>query len=434
MSNNFSSSAPNHMDELYSNLSTLLAGQNRAGLKKVESFRHSPFKRLKMPDRHTPKTRSKTLLPNELKKPGNHDAILYIKDRRWQLDQAGEYQKFINIQPFQFAPSAWGSEHLAYNQRFEQQPGQILAGFNLLALTETLTIHLPKDFKSDQVLHIVNMPEINHQDPQSAQSNHIRVHIKLEKGAHLDLVEWQGHVDSNAIIDHSSTQSNVIECDVGEHACANHLLLQHGTHQITNLNTRRYKLFENAHLRLSNLSSNAYIQRIETHVAFHASSAHTSLAALCFLNHKNHCDQITWFDHLSPNCTSSQSFRGILDERASANIQGKISIAEHCNQTNADQNIKTLMLSDHAQVEMKPELEILSHDVQCTHGATMSDLDPEMLYYLASRGIQKEQAQYLLLEGFLKTALINDFPENMNTYLETYCSTLLAQAIKTSKQ
>jgi Fe-S cluster assembly protein SufD len=116
-------------------------------------------------------------------------------------------------------------------------------------------------------------------------------------------------------------------------------------------------------------------------------------------------DHHTRIDHAEPRCTSHELYKGILDGRARGVFNGKIYVQPDAQQTDARQTSRTLLLSDDAVIDAKPQLEIYADDVRCTHGATIGQLDEEQLFYLRTRGIGREAARGLLTYAFANEVL-----------------------------
>jgi Fe-S cluster assembly protein SufD len=105
--------------------------------------------------------------------------------------------------------------------------------------------------------------------------------------------------------------------------------------------------------------------------------------------------------HKHPQSKSNQHIKGILQKESSGVFQGKIIVFQDAQKTDAFQFNQNLLLSEKAEANMKPELEIYADDVKCSHGATTGELDEEMLFYLRSRGLNKNKAKKILIEGFV---------------------------------
>jgi len=108
-----------------------------------------------------------------------------------------------------------------------------------------------------------------------------------------------------------------------------------------------------------------------------------------------------------PNCTSNQLFKGVLDDFATGVFNGRIHVNKDAQGTRAYQSNKSILLTDDAKMDTKPQLEIYADDVKCSHGATIGQLDEEALFYLRSRGIKSEEARLMLMFGFAHEVVEN---------------------------
>lgn len=128
--------------------------------------------------------------------------------------------------------------------------------------------------------------------------------------------------------------------------------------------------------------------------------AQCTLNGLYLLDGKQHADHHTRIDHVAPSCVSREHYRGILDGESHGVFNGKVSVCPGAVKTDAHQSNRNLLLSRKAEIDTKPQLEILADDVKCTHGATVGQLDDASLFYLRSRGIDAELARSMLIYGF----------------------------------
>ena len=120
---------------------------------------------------------------------------------------------------------------------------------------------------------------------------------------------------------------------------------------------------------------------------------------------KQHIDTTLVVDHAVPHCTSRELFKGVLDDTAKGIFQGKIIVQPHAQKTDGKQMAQALLLSETAEFDSKPELEIFADDVVCGHGATSGQIDEELLFYLRARGIPEPKARALLIAAFVGEAL-----------------------------
>ena len=135
---------------------------------------------------------------------------------------------------------------------------------------------------------------------------------------------------------------------------------------------------------------------------------HTDLdhASECELNglylgvKRQHIDNHTRINHLKPNAISREFYKGVLDDRARGVFQGRVIVAEDAQKTDSQMNNRNLLLSDDAEVDTKPQLEIYADDVKCGHGVTVGQLDEKSIFYLQSRCIDEETARNMLTFAF----------------------------------
>ena len=120
---------------------------------------------------------------------------------------------------------------------------------------------------------------------------------------------------------------------------------------------------------------------------------------------REHCDNTTVIEHAVPYTTCSEVFKGILDDESRGVFQGRIVVHKDAQGTDGHQLSNVLLLSDKAEMDAKPELEIYADDVKCSHGATTGQLDETALFYLRSRGIPEALARNLLIQSFVAGAL-----------------------------
>ncbi|MEM9546977.1 MAG: Fe-S cluster assembly protein SufD [Bacteroidota bacterium] len=116
---------------------------------------------------------------------------------------------------------------------------------------------------------------------------------------------------------------------------------------------------------------------------------------------KQHIDNQTFIDHAMPHCQSNELYKGILSDKARGVFNGKVLVRQDAQKTNAFQQNSSLVLSNNAVMDAKPQLEIYADDVKCSHGATIGQLDNSSIFYLKSRGLNDEAARNLLQKAFL---------------------------------
>jgi Fe-S cluster assembly protein SufD len=116
-----------------------------------------------------------------------------------------------------------------------------------------------------------------------------------------------------------------------------------------------------------------------------------------------HVDHFTTVDHAAASCTSDEEYRGVLGDRSSGVFRGRVIVRPDAQKTDARQSNPNLLISDHARVDSKPQLEIYADDIRASHGSTTGQLDPNALFFLRTRGIGAAEAKLLLTRAFAQT-------------------------------
>jgi Fe-S cluster assembly protein SufD len=140
--------------------------------------------------------------------------------------------------------------------------------------------------------------------------------------------------------------------------------------------------------------------RNEINAVFQGEGGECTLNGLYQAGGQQLIDNHTFIDHAKPHCASHELYKGVLDGKARGVFNGKIYVRQDAQKTDAKQTNQTLLLSDDATINTKPQLEIYADDVKCTHGATVGQLDADAIFYLRSRGIALDRARSLLTYAF----------------------------------
>lgn len=243
----------------------------------------------------------------------------------------------------------------------------------------------------DDAIHIVDVAA-----PQSTHAaSSSRVFVEMAAGSSATLVETRiGSGDT-------SGGSNVrTEISLAADASLEHTILQ--DLPATQIHLGRVDVTQAAGSRLQARLFNlgADYGRIAYHVHLAGEGAHADLSGLYFGFGRQILDQQITVVHGVMNCTSRQSFRGVLDDSSTGVWNGGVDVRPGADGTDSEQSNDNLLLSRQAEVNTMPRLEILADEVSCRHGATVGELDEAALYYLRTRGIRESEARRLLIDGF----------------------------------
>ena len=220
---------------------------------------------------------------------------------------------------------------------------------------------------------------------KNSQARLIESYVGLADGAYLTNVVTEVIAQDGAVVDHYKLLRESVEA---YHVASMHLWLGRSStfssHAIT----------MGGAITCNNVSAE-----------LQGEGAECTLNGLYLANRTRLVDNHTTINHAKPRCKSHELYKGILDDRARAVFNGKIVVAIDAQKTDAKQTNNALLLSENAQINTKPELEILANDVKCTHGATIGQLDSDSLFYLRSRGLDAEQARNVLIHAFASDLL-----------------------------
>jgi Fe-S cluster assembly protein SufD len=161
----------------------------------------------------------------------------------------------------------------------------------------------------------------------------------------------------------------------------------------------------NARYRAHFATQGAKLSRAELNIALVGDEAEIDLSGVSVLGDGLHADVTTHVDHKIGHTRSAQLVKSVAGGKSRGVYQGKITVREGADGSDSRQTAKGLLLGARAEIDLKPELEILADDVKCAHGAAIGDLDAESIFYLRSRGIPEEEARALLIRAFLEEAV-----------------------------
>jgi Fe-S cluster assembly protein SufD len=147
------------------------------------------------------------------------------------------------------------------------------------------------------------------------------------------------------------------------------------------------------------------VVRNQMFVRFAGEGSIVGIRGANLLKGRQHVDTTLIADHTAANCSSRELFKTVLDDESRGVFQGKIIVQPQAQKTDARMATHALLLSDTAEADNKPELEIFADDVQCGHGATAGALDEDLLFYLKARGIPPKEAESLLIQAFVGEAV-----------------------------
>jgi Fe-S cluster assembly protein SufD len=229
-----------------------------------------------------------------------------------------------------------------------------------------------------------------------ASAGHGRALIVVEEGASLALLEKAASVGFANI---------AVDIVLGMNAQLEHVREAAAHGDAVRVTDYSIRLTQGGSYRAHFADFGVTLSRTELHIALEGEGAEAHLSGVSVLSEGGHADVTTRIVHAVGNTQSTQLFKIIAGGKSRGVYQGKIGVAEGANGSDSRQTAKGLLLGERAEIDLKPELEILADDVKCAHGAAVGDLDPESLFYLRSRGVPESEARALLMRAFLEDAV-----------------------------
>ena len=230
--------------------------------------------------------------------------------------------------------------------------------------------------------------------------SHPRNLIVAEENSQATFVEDYVSLDGGAVF-----CNTVTELVAGDHTVLSHYMIEREHKQAFNISTLRIEQGRSANVVSHSVLLGGALVRNNVHPVLAGEGGECLINGLFIGNGHQHLDNYMLVEHASPHCGSRQFYNGILDGHAHAVFHGRIIVHEDAQKTDAKQTNRNLLLSDDAQIDTKPQLEIYADDVKCTHGATIGQIEGDALFYLRSRGIDEVSARKLLLFAFASECL-----------------------------
>lgn len=232
------------------------------------------------------------------------------------------------------------------------------------------------------------------QNLQSGGQAHVRLLTRVGAGARATIVERQSG-EGAALV------SSVSQLVLGEGAEVTWLIVQEQPDTATHLAQFKAHLGKNSRLTLFVMNAGGRLVRQEVVVRTTGEGADFKLRGINLLAGDTHTDVTMVLDHTVPHTTSTEVVRNVVTGKARGVFQGRINVHQYAQKTNAKMACNTLLLSDDGEFSTKPELEIFADDVVCGHGATVTEIDHDHLFYLMARGIDEKRARGLLVKAFV---------------------------------
>jgi Fe-S cluster assembly protein SufD len=261
---------------------------------------------------------------------------------------------------------------------------------NTASWTAGVSISVPDGCIAGKPVLVLNILD----STSAAVAAHIRLSIRVGKNAALQVLS------RNAVFGSQATFTTVIEeILVEERAQFDYCRIQNDSQELSYNQTDIRQLGE-SHVNTFTLTLDGKLMRNNLNIAIDGERVESHFHGLYLLNGDTIADNHTVVDHRKPNSFSNELYKGVMNGKSKGIFNGKIYVRPDAQKTNAFQSNRNILLSENATINTKPQLEIWADDVKCSHGCTTGQLDEEALFYLRSRGIEKDYAQAMLLYAF----------------------------------
>lgn len=268
------------------------------------------------------------------------------------------------------------------------------AALNQALFEDGLWLRLAPDAKLAEPLHVVHVGGV------AQSSAHLRLLIELGERSEALVVEH--HLGAGADAYHVNV---LAQATLAPGARLRHvMLLTHGPAAI-HIGDFRVRVGRDARFESHALAAGGGLLRQDIDVALDQPGGECSLRGLYTAGTGEHVDFHTRIEHIAPHCRSEETYKGLIGGTGRAVFNGRVHVHPGADKTDSAMTCANLLLSNRAEVDAKPELEIYADDVKCSHGATVGQLDEAQVFYLRARGIAEAAARELLMTAFARDAL-----------------------------
>jgi len=293
--------------------------------------------------------------------------------------------------------SAWLADEnvLRLSNLPEAARNDIAVSLNTAFMTGGVVIHVREDACIEQPIHLAHVFSA-----KTAAATYPRSVIIMEPGARMMLIESFEGPDG---VDYQV--NTALQIFAGEGAHADHVKVTREGDKALHVSSLIADVGAHARFNTFLFTTGGAVTRNQMFLRFGGEETIASIRGATLLKGRQHADTTMVVDHAAVGCRSREVFKTVLDDESRGIFQGKIIVQPGAQKTDARMGSHALMLSEDAEADNKPELEIYADDVQCGHGATAGDLDEDLLFYLRARGIPRPEAEALLIQAFVGDAI-----------------------------
>ena len=366
-------------------------------------------KNFTLPDKVTEQIDSDLLSRTRTGKIECHELVFINGIFSQQLSNIKTLPETVIIQDLASTGDTWRALVAEHITRYADPAVNSFAALNTAFMNHGAFIYIPSNTLLEMPVSIIYLSGFNDK-PAAIYPRNL---IIMDEFSEATVIENYIGCDNSDYFTNTVTEarlqtgSRLKHCKIQQESIA--------SYHIGNFHIRQDK---SSQLELISIDLGGSLVRNDVHSQLQAEGATVIMNGLYLSGGRQHTDNHTRIDHLAPHTSSRENYRGVLNDHARGVFNGKVIVHKDAQKTDAQQSNQNLLLSDDAEVDTKPELEIYADDVKCSHGATVGQLDKDMLFYLRTRALDEVTAKNLLTYAFAGEVIRHIEPSGLRDYLE----------------
>jgi len=296
-----------------------------------------------------------------------------------------------------------------YLFQYSKYEGESFTAINTAFFQDGAFIYVPSKTNVEELIHILYIST----DSEDSFIYNPRNLFVVEDNSQARIIEHYCSLKDTKYF------SNIVsEVFIGENSSLDHYFIEAESSKAYNISSLDVHQQRNSNFTSLSILIGGSIVRKNIHPVLSGEGCDSNINGLYLSSDRQHIDNFMKVEHASPHCNSRQLYNGILTDKSKGVFHGRIIVHKDAHKTDAKQTNRNLLLSDSARVDTKPQLEIYTDDVKCTHGATIGQMDKDALFYMRSRGIEEKKARSIMLEAFANQTLDNIKVMAIRDYIE----------------
>ncbi len=312
-----------------------------------------------------------------------------------ELSDLSELDKGLTIRSLADALAKSDGEAIQHVGRVFPMEGDAAVALNIAFMSDGAVIHIADGARIERPIHLAFVTS-----GAAPTSSYTRSLIVVGRGAKVTVIESH---EGRAEVDYQV--NNALELVIGDEAQIDHLKLILDGAKALHISTLMASIGAKAAFNDFSFATGGAVVRNQLALRFDGEGTKADIRGATLVRGRQHADTTLVADHAKGQCTGREFFRSVLDDESRMVFQGKIIVRPHAQKTDSKMMSNALLLSEAAEADNKPELEIFADDVVCGHGATAGALDEELLFYLKARGIPQHEAEALMIQAFVGEAV-----------------------------